>query len=155
MKINICLLLLLIYSCSPSFEEPEISLEEYFIEDGFTMQVVASEQLLKAPVAIDFDLKGRIWVAEMPGFMSDLDGNNENEPNGTIKILEDKDNDGVMDHAKVFLDSLVLPRALALVYDGLLYAEPPKLWFVEIKNDKPVNRTLVEFIVCPCRKPRA
>jgi len=44
------------------------------------------------------------------------------------------------------LDSLVLPRAIALVYGGLLYAAPPNLWFVEINNDKPGKRTLVDSI---------
>jgi mono/diheme cytochrome c family protein len=82
----------------------------------------------------------------MTEFMSDIDGDKEDNPTGTIKILEDLDKDGVMDHSKVFLDSLVLPRALAFAYGGLLYAEPPKLWFVEIENDKPKNRFLVDSL---------
>ena len=95
---------------------------------------------------MDFDAKGRIWVAEMTEFMSDIDGEKEDNPTGTIKILEDLDKDGVMDHSKVFLNSLVLPRALAFAYGGLLYAEPPNLWFVEIENDKPKNRVLVDSL---------
>jgi hypothetical protein len=59
----------------------------------------------------------------MTEFMSDIDGDKEDNPTGTIKILEDLDKDGVMDHSKVFLDSLVLPRALAFAYGGLLYAD--------------------------------
>src|SRR5690606_12068057 len=76
-------------------------------------------------------------------------GSGEEEPNGKIKILEDRDNDGVVDHVKVFLDSLVLPRAIAHVYGGLLYAEPPNLWFVEIKGDKPGRMTLVDSLYAP------
>src|SRR5690606_7913178 len=106
-------LLLFLASCRPSFEEPVISLDGYVLEEGFTLDVVASEPLLMAPVAIDFDAKGRIWVAEMPGFMENLEGDGEELPTGYIKILEDRDGDGIMDHAKPFLDSLVLPRALA------------------------------------------
>ena len=117
------------------------------------MEMVASEPLLTAPVAIDFDTKGRIWVAEMAGFMVNLEGDDEDLPSGSIKILEDLDNDGVMDHAKTFLDSLVMPRALALVYGGLLYAESPNLYFVEIEDDKPVNRVLVDSLYATVGNP--
>lgn len=117
------------------------------------MEMVASEPLLTAPVAIDFDTKGRIWVAEMAGFMVNLEGDDEDLPSGSIKIMEDLDNDGIMDHAKTFLDSLVMPRALALVYGGLLYAESPNLYFVEIEDDKPVNRVLVDSLYATVGNP--
>ena len=144
---------LIVISCKPSFHEPQISLEDYRVEEGFELEMVASEPLLKAPVAIDFDSKGRIWVAEMAGFMLNLEGDGEDLPNGSIKILEDRDGDGIMDHAKTFLDSLVMPRALALVYDGLLYVESPNLWFVEIENDKPGNRVLVDSLYATVGNP--
>ena len=127
-----------------NFEEPKISLENYQIEDGFELSIIASEPLLKAPVSMDFDDKGRMWVVEMIGYMPNLEGIGEEEPNGRISILEDLDKDGVVDHAKVFLDKLVLPRGLAHVYGGLLYVDGPKLWFVEIKNDKAGKKTLVD-----------
>lgn len=141
--------MLLIFSCStnrPDYEEPEVSLDAYQIEDGFELQIVASEPFLEAPVSIDFDTKGRIWVAEMRGYMTNINGDNEDKPSGTISIMEDLDGDGVTDHSKIFLDGLVLPRALAHVYNGLLYAEPPNLWFVEIENDKPGKKILVDSL---------
>jgi mono/diheme cytochrome c family protein len=128
------------------FKEPKISLEKYKIEDGFELSVIASESFFKAPVAMDFDNKGRMWVVEMIGYMPNIEGVGEDEPNGKISILEDLDNDGVIDHSKTFLDKLILPRALAQVYGGLLYSDGPKLWFVEIKNDKPGKKTLVDPI---------
>lgn len=129
-----------------SFKEPKVSLEGYQIEDGFELSVIASESLLKAPVSMDFDNKGRMWVVEMIGYMPNLEGIGEDEPNGRISILEDLDKDGVVDHSKVFLNNLILPRAMALVYGGLLYTDGPKLWFVEIKGDKPGKKTLVDPI---------
>jgi hypothetical protein len=51
-------------------------------------------------------------------------------------MLEDTDGDGKMDKRTVFLDGLVMPRSLALVRDGLLVAEPPHLWFYQIRNGK-------------------
>lgn len=144
---SLALLLLIAFgSCQENFEEPEVSLESYQIEEGFELQVVASEPFLEAPVSIDFDNKGRIWVAEMRGYMTNIDGDGENLPSGTISIMEDLDGDGVTDHSKIFLDGLVLPRALAHVYNGLLYAEPPMLWFVEINEDKPGKKVLVDSL---------
>ena len=156
MRLSFCLffsLSLIVFSCKPSFNGPQISLEDYRVEEGFELEMVASEPLLTAPVAIDFDTKGRIWVAEMAGFMVNLEGDDEDLPSGSIKILEDLDNDGIIDHSKTFLDSLVMPRALALVYGGLLYAESPNLYFVEIKDDKPVNRVLVDSLYATVGNP--
>lgn len=127
-----------------NFDEPKFSLKNYQIEDGFALNLIASEPFLKAPVSMDFDNKGRMWVVEMIGYMPNLDGIGEDEPSGRISILEDFDKDGIIDHSRIFLDKLVLPRALAHVYGGLLYTDGPKLWFVEIKNDKPSKKTLVD-----------
>jgi mono/diheme cytochrome c family protein/nicotinamide riboside kinase len=140
-------------ACAPSYKETKIPLDSYKIEQGFQLEVLASEPLLKAPVAMDFDDRGRMWVAQMPGYMNDMQGSDEDKPVGSIRILEDLDGDGITDHAKVFLDSLVMPRALAHVYGGLLYAEPPNLWFVEIEKDRPVNRVLVDSIYAAVGNP--
>jgi hypothetical protein len=40
---------------------------------------------------MDFDNKGRMWVVEMIGYMPNLEGIGEDEPNGRISILEDLD----------------------------------------------------------------
>lgn len=127
-----------------SLNEPRFSLNDYQVEEGFKLSLIASEPLLNAPVSMDFDNKGRMWVVEMIGYMPNLEGIGEEEPNGRIVILEDRNKDGVADQAKIFLDKLVLPRGLAHVYGGLLYVDGPKLWFVEIINDKPGKKTLVD-----------
>jgi mono/diheme cytochrome c family protein len=49
-----------------------------------------------------------------------------------------------MDSRKIFLDSLVLPRAICLIENGILVAEPPKLWYYTIRDDRPVSKTLVD-----------
>ncbi|MBK8554461.1 MAG: hypothetical protein IPL65_01240 [Lewinellaceae bacterium] len=136
--------LLILFSCGRKV--PEVQLDAYQLEPGFKLDLVAAEPLLNAPVAMSFDDYGRIWVLEMPGYMADLDNTAETRPVGSIVILKDEDGDGRMDQRKVFLDHLVLPRAFARVYGGLLYAEPPKLWFVEIDHDRPGQRTLVDSL---------
>jgi mono/diheme cytochrome c family protein len=143
----ILFLLCSITACKPEiFYEPIISLDQYQIEEGFELHVAASEPFIEAPVTMDFDNKGRMWVVEMRGYMQNLEGTGDDMPNGVISILEDFDHDGITDHSQVFLDSLVLPRAIAHVYGGLLYAEPPNLWFVDIEDDKPKNKILVDSL---------
>lgn len=115
---------------------PEQALKTFQLEQGFTLETVAAEPLLSDPVAIAFDGNGRIWVVEMLGYMPDVDGKGEDTPNGRISILEDSNGDGKMDKVKIFLDKLVLPRALSLVAGGILYADQNQLYFVENKNDQ-------------------
>lgn len=138
------LILIICISCGKNYDEPLVDLSSYKIEEGFELSIIASEPFIEAPVTMDIDHKGRPWVVEMRGYMQNLEGTGEDMPNGRIVILEDLDNDGVTDHTKVFLDNLVLPRAIAHVYGGLLYAEPPNLWFVDIKDDRPINKVLVD-----------
>src|SRR5690606_1277097 len=114
------------------------------LEEGFSLELVASEPLIEDPVAMTFDSRGRIWVVEMQSYMLDLDGNGEEKKISRIVILEDEDSDGKMDRSKVFLDSLAMPRAIALTEDGVLYAEPPNLWFVENIEDSPGKKTLID-----------
>lgn len=114
------------------------------VEPGFEVKLVASEPLITTPVALTFDARGRMWVVEMEGYMPDTVGTGEDKPNGKIVILEDTNQDGVADSRKVFLDSLVLPRAICLVDNGILVGEPTNLWFYEIKNDKAGKKVLVD-----------
>ena len=125
---------------------PEQSLKLLKTEEGFEISVVASEPLVQTPVTMLFDRKGRIWVAEMTGYMPDVVGTGEDIPNGKIVILEDTDSDGKMDKREIFLDSLVLPRSICFYEDGILVAEPPGLWFYKIAGDKPVSKVLVDSV---------
>jgi mono/diheme cytochrome c family protein len=122
----------------------EEGIKKMHVEDGFTVKLVASEPLTTAPVALNFDEKGRIWVVEMENYMPDTVGTGEDQPLGKVAILSDKNGDGVMDDRKVVIDSLVLPRAICLIENGILVAEPPYLWYYDLKDDKPINRTLVD-----------
>ncbi|HEY8690041.1 MAG TPA: hypothetical protein VIM07_12465 [Chitinophagaceae bacterium] len=52
---------LLITSCQTgSDNKPAITFDNYKIADGFDIQLAASEPLIEAPVAMDFDNQGRI-----------------------------------------------------------------------------------------------
>lgn len=110
---------------------PEEEAFTFQIEDGFEVQLVASEPLVEAPVHIQFDEDGRLWVLEMRGYMNDMEGSEENLPVGSVAILEDTDGDGEMDRRTVYLDSLFMPRSLGLYKNGALVAENHALWWTE------------------------
>ncbi len=123
---------------------PLPDLSDYtFAEDHLKLDVVVAEPLLDAPVALDWDLRGRMWVLELADYMPNIQGD-ENLPNSRISILEDTDKDGIIDRKTIVLDSMPQARAMALVYDGLLYAVPPFLYFSEIAQDKIVNTIIVD-----------
>lgn len=106
---------------------PEDERETFRVAPGFRVELVAAEPLVVDPVAMDWDDDGRLYVVEMRGFMPDVDGRGEDEPSGRVVVLTDRDGDGRMDESQVFLDGLVLPRAIAVLPEGVLIGVPPDL----------------------------
>ena len=107
---------------------PEEEMKTFFMPPGYHVELVASEPMIQEPILIDWDPDGRLWVIEQRGYMQDLPATNEREPIGRISVLEDTNNDGAMDKKTVFMDGLVLPRALKVLDHGVLIGEPPHLW---------------------------
>jgi glucose/arabinose dehydrogenase len=113
---------------------PEEALKTFYMPPGFRVELVASEPLIREPVAIDWDTEGRLWAVEMPGFMANITGSNEHEPIGRVVVLEDTNDDGRMDKRTVFADGLVLARSLKILDRGVLVGEPPNVWLMHDTN---------------------
>ena len=124
---------------------PEEALKTFKLPPGFHIECVASEPLVEDPIAMSFDADGKMWVVEMRGYMHDIDGRGEDQPIGRIKVLTDTDGDGKFDQAVVFLDNLVMPRAVLPTRGGALVAEPPELafWQDTDGDGKADKKTLV------------
>lgn len=121
----------------------EKALDKFTLAEGFIIEPVASEPLVKKPVAFDIDDQGRLWVCEMIGYMPDEKGSDEDKPQGNIVILEDTDKDGKVDKRSVFLKNLLLPRAITLVEDGILFADQNALYHVTRDGDQPTDKPTV------------
>jgi cytochrome c551/c552/glucose/arabinose dehydrogenase/cytochrome c5 len=102
---------------------PQESLKTFNLPAGYHLELVASEPMIKEPVAIAWDGNARMYVAEMLTYMQDADATGEQKPVSRISLLEDTNNDGKMDKSTVFIDSLLLPRMILCVNHELLVNE--------------------------------
>ncbi len=98
---------------------------------GYEINLVASEEQfpeLANPVALDFDNRGRLWVATMPSYphwkpKSVLDDK--------LLILEDTDHDGRTDECKVFAGGLHQPTGFEIGRGGVYVAQQPDILFLQ------------------------
>jgi mono/diheme cytochrome c family protein len=113
-------------------ESPALSVEDalktFYMPPGYQLEVVAAEPLVRDPIVMDQDADGRLYVIEMPAFAIDESMRDSKEPICSVVVLEDTNGDGRMDKRTVFLDKLVLPRAVKVLANGVLIGEPPNLW---------------------------
>lgn len=125
---------------------PEDEMKTFFMPPGYRVELVASEPMVEEPILIDWDPDGRLWVIEERGYMQDLPATNEREPIGRVSVLEDTNGDGRMDKKTIFLDGLVLPRALKVLDRGVLIGEPPHLWLAR-DTDGDLKADTKELVV--------
>ena len=99
---------------------PEEELKTITLPEGYSLELVMSEPVIKEPMAFAFDGNGRMYVVEMRTYMQDIDGTGENEPTSRISLHESTKGDGVFDKHSVYLDHLLLPRMVLPLDDRVL-----------------------------------
>ena len=119
---------------SAAYLTPEESLKTFNLPKGYHLELVASEPMIKEPVAIAWDGNAKMYVAEMLTYMLDADATNERLNISQIMLLEDTDNDGKMDKSSVFIDSLLLPRMILCVDHELLVNETNTITIAAYKD---------------------
>ena len=102
---------------------------------GLVIELVASEPEVVDPVALAFDEKGRLFVAEMLGYPNGGVGTGT-ITSGRIKLLEDKDGDGYFEKGTLFAEGLRFPTAVMPFGSGVLVANAPDLIYLEEKEGK-------------------
>ncbi|MFN8706290.1 MAG: PVC-type heme-binding CxxCH protein, partial [Planctomyces sp.] len=116
---------------------PEQLVENTTVPDGFKIVPFADETKfpeLAKPVQLNFDNKGRLWVACMPTYPQWKPG--DAPPNDRLVILEDTDHDGHADKSAVFYDKLHCPTGFELWNGGVLVIDQPRLlWLKDSDGD--------------------
>lgn len=89
---------------------PDDQARRFWLPPGYRLEPVLADPVIEDPGQIAFDGNGRMFVAELRGYVQTLDGVDLVPPEGRISVHEDRDNDGVYEHHRVFVDKLVFPR---------------------------------------------
>lgn len=133
---------------------PAEAIKTFRVAPGFQFKLFASEPMIRQPVSMSFDERGRMWVIQYlqypnPAGLTPVkvdqylrtkyDRVPEPPPKGPrgadrITILEDTDGDGQADRAKDFVDGLNLATGLVVGYGGVFVAQAPYLLFYADKN---------------------
>lgn len=121
------------------------------VHPEFKATLVAAEPLINKPIAIDWDPRGRLWVAETVeypngrrGMRDDLAGAEwidhggldlrpgvqQREAQDRISILTDTDGDSVMDRKDIFAQGLELVTGFVFHRDGVIASAAPDIFFL-------------------------
>ncbi len=104
---------------------------------GFKCQVFAAEPDVQQPIAMAWDAKGRLWVAENYTY-AENPARWDTKLRDRIIILEDKDGDGKHDGRKVFWDQGSYLTSVEIGYGGAWILNNGTLSFIADKNGDDV-----------------
>ena len=104
---------------------------------GFKCEVFAAEPDVQQPIAMAWDARGRLWVAECYTYAENPDRWNMTMRD-RILIFEDKDNDGHFDKRTVFWDQGQRLTSIEIGYGGVYALCAPNLYFIADKNGDDV-----------------
>lgn len=103
------------------------------LKRGFRIELVASEPMVTAPVAMAFDENGRLFVVEMRDY-SQRGGAAVHL--GRVRMLEGLNEEGVFQNSTIYADNLTHPSAVACYAGGIfVVAAPDLLYFKDTKGD--------------------
>ncbi|HEV7279464.1 MAG TPA: PVC-type heme-binding CxxCH protein [Pirellulaceae bacterium] len=98
------------------------------LEPGLRVELVAGEPLVDSPVAMAFDERGRLFVAENRDYPT---GPKEGEPpDGRVAQLIDDDGDGRVDRRQDFATGLTFPNGILPYAGGLIVTCAPDVLFL-------------------------
>ena len=152
---SIAFTILLASTASSQGFSPQEAAKRMKLPEGFSARCVASEPMIRQPVSISFDNRGRMWVLQYlqyPNYAglkplkqdqylrTVWDKVPEPPPHGPkgadrITILSDPDEHGVFRKAKDFVTGLNIASGFCLGNGGVYVVQPPYLLFYPDQNE--------------------
>lgn len=102
----------------------------------FSLELFAAEPDIAKPIAMAWDHRGRLWIAETVDYPNELQ--REGQGHDRIKICQDTDGDGRADRFTVFADKLSIPTSLLCVRDGVIVHQAPHTLLLRDTNGDDV-----------------
>lgn len=115
---------------------PAEAVQMMHLPPGFKATLFAGEPDVQNPIAMCWDERGRLWVAENYTY-SDQKERYDLALRDRIVIFEDTDNDGRADKRTVFADDLQILTSIERGFGGVYVMCPPNLLFIPTENDRP------------------
>ena len=109
---------------------PEEAAKAFKVPDGFKVKVFAAEPDVQNPIAMTWDGRGRLWVAENYTYGGTNQKKFDLGLRDRILIFSDKDGDGKHDERKVFTEDVQMLTGIEMGLDGIWVIAPPRLLFI-------------------------
>lgn len=111
------------------FIPPQQALEKLRLPEGFKATLYSAEPDVQQPIAMTFDARGRMWVAENYTYAEQPLRWDRNQRDRLI-VLEDLDHDGKADRRTVFYDRFDGLTSVEVGFGGIFALAPPNLYFI-------------------------
>ncbi|MGK0186151.1 MAG: putative heme-binding domain-containing protein [Verrucomicrobiales bacterium] len=108
--------------------DPASELANFDLLPGYQANLFATDPMLANPVHMNWDSRGRLWVACSWSYPQIKPGEVANDK---IIILEDTDHDGAADKSTVFAEGLYLPTGIELANGGCYVGQSPDVFFLK------------------------
>ena len=117
---------------------PDEAAAGFEVPDGFHVDVFASEPEVQNPIAMAWDARGRMWVAENFTY-AERSQRFDMSLRDRVLIFEDSDGDGVADKRTVFTDDVQTLTSIEVGHGGVWLMCPSQLLFIPDADhdDKP------------------
>jgi putative membrane-bound dehydrogenase-like protein len=116
------------------------------VPNGYKVSVFASEPDVQNPIAMAWDGRGRLWIAENYTY-AERSQRFDLSLRDRVVIFEDVDGDGKQDRRVVFTDEVQMLTSLEIGRGGVWLLCPPQLLFVPDRNRDDVPDGAPEVIL--------
>ncbi len=118
-------------------QPPREAASGFTVPEGFRVSVFAAEPEVRNPIAMAWDGRGRLWVAENYTY-AEREKKFDLSLRDRVVIFTDADGDGKPEKRTVFIDTVQRLSSIAIGRGGVWLMCPPRLLFVPDRNNDDI-----------------